>query len=411
MTGFGLQIWVFVETGSVTDLALVGLAVSAPATIISPFAGALVDRWDRRVVMLGADAVAGAATLGLVVAFATGELALWHIYLAAAVGSLANAFQQPAWLASIPLLVRKAQLGRANGLVQLNDGLGLVIAPAIAGVLLATAGLGAVLAVDVATFLVAVASLAVVRFPRPPPDPETEVGTVFVEARAGWRFIRQRPGLFGLLWIYAGVNFSLTFANVLFIPLVVSFASEGAAGGVLSAAGFGAIAGSLAVSAWGGPQRRVRGTMVAIALGGLGVAIAGTRPSLLLVTAASFSLMAVVPVANAASQVLWQTKVPPAVQGRVFAIRRMIAQAISPFAILLTGPLADRFFEPWLTEGGALAGTVGAVIGTGPGRGVGFMYVVAGTLTVLLGIVGYLMPRVRHLETELPDHVEPAGVD
>ncbi len=406
MTGFGLQIWVFVETGSVTNLALVSLFFALPAIIISPFAGALVDRWDRRSVMLVSDAIAGAATLLVAILYATDALALWHIFILVGIGSVGNAFQAPAWMASIPLLVPKAQLGRANGLVQLNDGLSLVMAPAIAGFLLVTSGLGAVLLVDVVTFLVGVSTLAVVRFPRPKQHAESNTGSVLGDAIAGWRYIRQRGGLFGLLWIYAGVNFSLSFGNVLFIPLVVSFASEGAAGGVLSAAGFGAVAGSIAVSAWGGPKKRVRGTMIAISIAGIGVAFAGVRPSVLVVGISAFSLMALVPVANTASQVLWQLKVPPAVQGRVFAIRRMISQAISPIAILLAGPLADNVFEPLLAEGGRLAGSVGSLIGTGPGRGIGFMYIITGLLTALLGIVGYVLPRVRHLEDDLPDYIE-----
>jgi DHA3 family macrolide efflux protein-like MFS transporter len=406
MTAFALQIWVYTETGSVSNLAFVSLAFALPATIISPFAGALVDRWDRRTVMLLADASAGVATLGLAALYATDSLVLWHIYVLVAVGAIGNAFQSPAWMASIPLLVPKSQLGRANGLVQLNEGLSLVMAPALAGIILVWSGLGAVLIVDVVTFLVGIATLASVRFPRPKSHAETQTGSIVGDALAGWRYIRERSGLFGLLWVYASVNFSLSFGNVLFIPLVVAFASEAAAGGVLSAAGFGAITGSIAVSIWGGPKKRVRGTMGAIVGAGLGIAISGLRPSLLLVSVSAFLLMAMVPIANTASQVLWQTKVPPAVQGRVFAIRRMISQAISPIAILLAGPLADKVFEPLLADDGSLAGSVGSVIGTGTGRGVAFMFIVTGLLTAVIGVVGYLMPRVRNLETELPDHIE-----
>lgn len=405
MSAFGLQLWVYAETGSVTNLALVALAFALPAVLISPFAGALVDRWDRRKVMLASDAVAGVATLCVAGLYATDSLHLWHIYVLVAVGSMGSAFQAPAWLASIPLLVPKPHLGRANGLVQLNDGLSLVMAPALAGVVLVASGLGAILLIDVATFLFAVGTLAVVRFPRPEGHAATSTGSMLGDAAAGWRYVRERGGLFGLLWVYAGVNFSLSFGNVLFIPLVVAFASESAAGGVLSAAGFGAVAGSVAVSAWGGPKKRVRGTMIAIVGAGLGVALAGVRPSLVLVAASAFALMAMVPVANTSSQVLWQLKVPPAMQGRVFAIRRMISQAISPIAILASGPLADRVFEPLMAEGGALAGSVGSVIGVGPGRGVGLMFIVTGLLTALLGVVGYLAPRVRNIETELPDYV------
>jgi MFS transporter, DHA3 family, macrolide efflux protein len=411
MTAFALQIWVFTETGSVTSLALVSLSFALPSTVVSPFAGALVDRWDRRTVMLFSDAAAGVTTLVIAGLYATGGLHLWHVYLLVGLGSVGNAFQAPAWMASIPLLVPKAQLGRANGMVQLNEGLSLVMAPALAGFLLVTFGLGAVLIFDVATFLVGIGTLLLVRFPRPKEHAETQTGSILGDAIAGWRYIRDRHGLFGLLWVYAGVNFALSFANVLFIPLVLSFASEAAAGGVLSAAGFGAIFGSIVVSVWGGPKKRVRGTMAAIVGSGIGVALAGGRPSLALVSVAAFLLMATVPVANTASQVLWQLKVPPAVQGRVFAIRRMISQAIAPIAILLAGPLADGVFEPWLADDGPLSGSVGSLIGTGAGRGVGFMYIVTGLLTVVIGIVGYLLPRIRHLETELPDFIESEPTD
>lgn len=405
MSAFGFQIWIYVETGSVSNLALLSLAFALPATIISPFAGALVDRWDRRMVMLASDAITGAATMTILALYVTDHLALWHLFVLITISSIGNAFQSPAWMATLPLIVPKAQLGRANGLVQLNDGLSLVLAPVLAGILLVTGGLGVILVIDIATFLFAVATLAVVRFPRPEPGGIAATGSLVGDAVAGWRYVRERTGLFGLLWIFAGVNFTLSFANVLFIPLVVSFASESAAGGVLSAAGLGAIAGSIVVSAWGGPKRRVRGVLLSIAVAGIGVAASGLRPWLPLVTVAAFVLMASVPVANTASQVLWQVKVPPAVQGRVFAIRRMISQAIAPIAILLAGPLADHVFEPLLAEDGPLAGSVGAVIGSGPGRGVALMYVIAGLATAALAVIGYTIRSVRNVETDLPDYV------
>jgi len=408
LTGFGLQIWVYTETGSVTALAVATLFFALPSTLVAPFAGALVDRWDRRRVMVAADLVAGVATLVIAWLFIVDSLEVWHIYGLIGIGAIGNAFQSPAWLASIPLLVPKAQLGRANGLVQLNDGLSLVIAPALAGVILVTFGLGGVLITDVATFFVAVGTLLMVRFPRPKRDPSTATGSLLGDAVAGWRYISDRPGLFGLLWIYAGVNFALSFANVLIIPLVLAFASEAGVGAMFSTIGIGAVLGSIAVSAWGGPKRRVRGTMISIGLVGLGVAVVGLSPTLLVVGIGGFTMMAVVPVANTASQVIWQTKVPPALQGRVFAIRRMIASAISPLAIIAAGPLADRVFEPLMAEGGSLAGSVGSIIGTGPGRGVAVMFILSGMLVAVMAVVGYALPKIRNLETELPDHLEDA---
>jgi len=338
--------------------------------------------------------------------YITDSLEIWHVFVLIGFGSIGNSFQAPAWMAAVPQLVPKEQLGRANGLVQLNDGLSIVIAPAVAGALLVTTGLGGVLIVDMATFLVGVISLAAVRFPRHSTHSDTSTGSLRGDVAAGWRWLRERPGLFQLLWIYGGVNFTLSFVNVLYIPLIVAFASEAAAGTILSFAGIGAVIGSIAVSAWGGPQQRVRGTMMAIAVGGVAVSAVGFGESVLLIGAGAFALMLVVPVANTASQVLWQLKTPAGVQGRVFAVRRTIAQAIAPVAIVLTGPLADGIFEPLMEEEGGLAGSVGSIIGTGPGRGVGLMIIITGLLTVALGFIGYALPRIRNLETEIPDQVE-----
>lgn len=405
LTGFALQIWVYLETGSVTQLALVTLALALPSVLLAPVAGAFVDRWDRRLTMLGADVLAGLGTLGIATLYLTGTLAVWHVYLLIGLGALGNTFQAPAWMASVPLLVPKRHLGRANGMVQVAEAVGLISAPAIAGALLATLGLGAVLVADAGTFAVAVATLGIVRFPRPERTADSRGGSVWDDVRIGWRFIRDRAGLIWLLGMYAGVNFVLSFTNVLIIPLIVSFATESAAGGVLSAAGVGMLLGSTAISAWGGPDRRVAGVVVSILLAGLFVALTGLRPSLALIGAGGFLLMFVTPAANTMSQVLWQLKVPPALQGRVFALRRTVAQGISPIAILTAGPLADGVFEPLMAEDGALADSVGRIIGTGPGRGIGLMVILSGFGVILIGIAGWLHPRVRRLEDELPDHL------
>ena len=410
VTGFGLQIWVYTQTGSVTSFALVALAFGLPATLISPVAGALVDRWDRRLVMIGADTLAGVSTLAIAALFFTGNLQIWHIYLLVGFGSVGNAFQVPAWMASLPTLVPKRHLARANGMTQLIDGVALVLGPAIAGALLFTAGLGAILVLDAVTFVAAVVTLVVVRFPAVSAPSGAETGPSLLDrVRQGWRFIRGRSGLLWLLWIYAAVNFALAFSNVLILPMILSFSDERMAGAIFSAGGIGLLAGGLVMSAWGGPRRRIAAITWGIAVGGLCLALAGLRPNLLPVGIGVVLLLATVPMVNTASQVLWQVKVPLHLQGRVFALRRMLAQAASPVAILLAGPLSDRVFEPLLAEGGPLAGTVGSVIGTGPGRGIALLVILSGLLTALIGILGWLHPRVRNVESELPDTIPDEG--
>jgi hypothetical protein len=402
LTGFALQIFVFVETGSVTKLAFVSLAFVIPSVVFAPTAGSIADRFDRRLVMLISDAVAATATIGLLITYMLGPLQLWQILVATFIGATANTFQDPAWNASIPILVPKAQLGRANGLLQLNQGLSIVLAPAIAGALIALSGVGAVLLIDAASFAVGVVTLAVVRFPQ---YERTAPGKVEVldDLRFAWRYLRQRRGLLGLLWIYAGVNFLLSATAVLQIPLIISFSTETAAGVVLSIAGVGAVAGSLLVSALGTPKRLIRAILLGILAVGVLTALTGVRESLLLIAVCTTLDFFLSPIINSSSQVVWQTKVAEGVQGRVFALRYMISRIVSPLAILIAGPIADGIFGPLLEIDGGLATSVGSMIGTGPGRGIGFIFILGGIGTVALAIAGWSMPRVRNLETKLPD--------
>jgi hypothetical protein len=178
---------------------------------------------------------------------------------------------------------------------------------------------------------------------------------------------------------------------------------------VFSAAGFGMLAGSLMVSAWGGPkERRIAWIMGGIAISGAAVFAIGLRPWLWLIAGAYVLMSFLLPVVNTSSQVIWQLKVDPAMQGRVFSLRRMLAQAASPLAIVLAGPLADRVFEPLLAPGGGLTGSAGRLVGTGPGRGIAFMFLLIGVGTTLLAGAGWLNPRIRHLETEIPDQIADA---
>ncbi len=404
LTGFGLAIWMYLETDSVTLLALIMLASTLPGIVLGPITGALVDRWDRRKVMLVSDASAGTATLIVVLLLLTDQLELWHIYLMATIGSVANSFQEPAYTASVPLLVSKKHLGRANGLVQMGQAIGMLAAPVLAGVLVATTGLWGVLLADVATFAVAVVTLALVRIPRPEVVPS---GTERLRRQVveGWNWLRARRGLLGFMLVVAGINFLLGFMGVLYIPLFLSFTNEVVLGTALSMMGVGMLVGSLVMGVWGGPKRRMRGMVLGIAVSGLLVASMGLDDSVYLVTAAVFLLMATVAIVNGTSQALWQTKVPPELQGRVFSVRRMVAQMAVPVTYLSAGPLADQVFEPWLAVGGGLAESVGAVIGTGPGRGIAFMFVVMGLGTVMLAVVAYVYPSIRNIEDELPDMI------
>ncbi len=399
LTGFALSIWVYQQSGSVTMLALVMLAATVPGVVVAPFAGALVDRWDRRRTMLGGDGAAGVATGVVALLLLVGELHLGWIFALVIVGSVANTFQEPAWTASVPMLVPKKHLGRANGLAQTGQAIGHLLAPAIAGALLVLTGLWGVLLVDFITFLVAVGTVGVVRIPNPVRT--AVVTSVRGEAADGWRYLRARPGLLALLGVMAAINFEFGFASVLWIPLFLSFTNEVILGSMMSVAGFGMLLGTVVMSAWGGPRRRVAGIVALLSAAGVAIAVTGVRAAVLPVTIGMFFLMFLIPLINGTSQALWQTKVDLDMQGRVFALRRMMAQIAAPAAYLLAGPLADEVFEPLMS--GPLADSVGSIIGVGAGRGIGLLFIVMGLVLIATMGATWAMPRVRRLESELPD--------
>lgn len=404
LTGFALSVYIYQETGSATQLGLSMLSATLPSLLISPLAGVLVDRWDRRWVLLLSDTGAGLSTLMIWLLLGEGHLAVWHIYLANAANSLLGAFQRPAFMASTTLLVPKRQYGRAAGLGQLGAAVSQIVSPLAAGFLIGRIRVQGVILIDFATYLVAALSLLVVRIPRPAESGAEERGRgVLREAGYGLTYLRRRPGLMGLLLLFAFCNFSLGLYAVLFTPLVLSFSTADALGGVLSAGGFGMLGGSLVMSGWGGTRRKVNSLFGALGLAGAFLCLAGLRPNPFLVGAAASGFFFMVPIANGSSQAIWLAKVAPEVQGRVFATRAMMATVANPLAYLLAGPLVDYLFGPLMAVDGALADSVGTVIGVGAGRGIGLLFVTIGLLMSVATLLAYLYPRIRWLEDELPD--------
>jgi uncharacterized integral membrane protein len=279
----------------------------------------------------------------------------------------------------------------------------------LAGVLLGVIQVEGIILVDFVTFLFAVLTLSLVRVPRPETTEEGMAGqgSLLREAAYGWQYIRARPGLLGLLLLFAATNFTSGIVQVLFTPLVLSFTTAAVLGTILSIGGLGFLGGSLTMSAWGGPKTRMYGIYIPLLLQGVVLFVAGFPPQATILATAAFLYFFSHPIINGSSQAIWQSKTAPDVQGRVFAVRRMIAWSSLPLAYLVAGPLADQVFEPLLANGGALASSVGQIIGTGEGRGIGLLYILLGILSIVATVLGSLYPRLRNVETELPDIIIP----
>ena len=400
LTRFALGIWVYQMTGSATKFALTQVFSILPAILISPSAGLIVDRYDRRRVMILSDLGSGASTLLLAWLLVSGHPELWQIYIVAGIKSICAAFQWPAYSALATVTVPRQHLVRASGLVEFSEALAQFIAPALAGALIAFIHIWGIILIDVATFMFAVLMLGIAATPHFVPDESvTKPATSWrSQLLFGWHYIHDRPALMALLMFFAIANFLEGIVVILSTPLVLSFASVQVLGAVLSAAGLGMILGSLAVSAWGGPKKAILGVLVPEFITGIAIILAGSRPYPLLVASAVFLFAFCTPIAMSCSQAIWQRNVEPEFQGRVFAFRRMIAWSTLPLAYAVAGPLADRVFIPLVNPGTHLYMVLTPLLGTGSGRGIGLMFSFVGFCALLATLWAYFYSPITQIE-------------
>ncbi|MEU8312747.1 amino acid adenylation domain-containing protein [Micromonospora sp. NPDC048887] len=402
LTAFALPIWLFNRTGSVANLGLLWALALICGVLMLPVAGALVDRVSRRRIMMTASCFAGSVQLVLAVLLWTDNLVLWHIYMLVALSSVAGSFQRIAFQSAVPQLVPKRYLGHAMGITQLSTGVATLLMPAFAAGLLATIELKGILLVDVASYVFAVLTLAVVRFPdalgwRPKER-------LLVAIANGMRYSWRHRGFRLMLGYFALGNIFLAPALVLITPLVLSFGSPTQVAQVALAEAVGAVLGGVLMSLWGGPRKR---RMIGVLIGNLGTAIGcvliGLDASVAMICVGFCWLAMSMTTAQSIYATIVQVKVPQRFHGRVFSLNQTISWSTLPIGFALLAPGATALFEPMLAPGGALAGSVGAVIGTGPGRGIGFAYICFGAALILVTLGGFAIRLLRRFDLEVED--------
>jgi hypothetical protein len=408
MTGFALTIWVFQETGSATALGLLQVFFITPLLVISPLAGVLVDRHNRKLMMMVSDLTAGVATVAILVLQYLGALEVWHLYAAAVLQGLGNAFQWPAYSAAISTMIPNEQYGRANGMMSLIEMGPGVLAPMLAGALLPVIGLNGILSLDVVTFVLAIVVLLFVHIPQPPRTAEGAQGqgNILTEALYGFRYIFARPSLLGLQMIFFFGNLCAGIAYTVVAPMILlRTGNDSVSLGVVQSAGaIGGVVGGVLMSAWGGFRRRVHGVLAGWMVSSVFLALMGVGTWLPLWAAASALSALFAPLINSSNQAIWQAKVAPDVQGRVFSARRLIAWLTNPISPLIAGTLGDYVLEPAMRVPGGLSSVFSWFIPPGPGGGMGLLIFLSALGGILAGLAGYFIHSIRHAEDILPDH-------
>ncbi len=373
LTEFALGFWILEQTyrgtGTITQFALTILLIYLPKVIVSPVAGVLIDRWNRRNAMIMSDFATGMITIAVMFLTLSNRLEVWHIYLAVTITSSFNAFQLPAYTAAISQLVPAKDFSRANGMVQASNAVAKISAPFIAGLLIKSIGLEGVLSIDFITFVVAIITLVSVKFP--PVKRFTKIkqpplrDRLLVETISGWNYIINRPALLRLLSFIAMSYFTTGMLEVVLWPLLYTPNSTEQLGLVLSIGGCGMLLGSVLMTFWKGPNNRVKTIIWFVGLQGTIVLLGGLRISIAVLAIGIFGYLFSQPIIVSCNQAVWQSKVPSRLQGRVFALQQTLERALAIVAYLCAGPLVDNVLNPLMREGGWLATHLHGVIRTG----------------------------------------------
>ncbi|MCB9145835.1 MAG: MFS transporter [Anaerolineales bacterium] len=410
MTQFALTIWAYQETGSATALGIISTAFTIPFVFFAPVAGVLVDRHNRKLMMMISDLAAILATGGILTLHLLGMLEIWHLYAAAFVNGLGNTFQWPAYSAAISTMIPKEQYSRADGMMSLVESVPAVLAPLLAGILMPIIQLTGILTIDVVTFFLAVLSLSIVFIPQPEKTVEGQAGKggMLQEALYGFKYIFARRGLLGLLLFFVTLNFIIGLSGSLFSPFLLERTNQSSEilGFVTSANAIGAVIGGLLVGLWGGFKKRTNSIFLGEALTGFFLLILFGLGRSLPVWIVAVVIGGIFPIfTNGASQSIWQAKVAPDVQGRVFSARRVIALSVLPITPILAGALADYVTEPAMQANTWLSQTFSWLVGSTPGSGMALQYILTGIAYMAVAILTFIFaPHIRNLETELPDH-------
>jgi MFS family permease len=398
LTAFTLGVYAFEKTQSATVYSLIILFAFVPSYLLKPIGGTLADRFDRRLLMIIGDLGSALGLVFILLMFLAGNHEMWVIYLGITVSSAFVALHNPAYKASVTDLVEEKGYSKASGLMQLAESSRFLISPVIAGFLFHYLAIEKILMIDIATFVLAVILVFGIKRKIKLATAERHQESFIAGFISGFRYVFSHKELVVMLLIISLVTFSVGFLQSLMGPMILAFSDAKTLGIVQSVSATGMIASSFFIGIFSKTKRQSTILWISLAIAGLFYALFGTSTNILFLIAMGFLFFSALPFVNTSLDVLIRKNVENQMQGRVWSIVSLISQLGMVIAFSTAGLLADNVFNPLLQPGGLLSSTVGCILGTDPGRGIGLMFILSGILVIGISIIVWKSKPIRKLE-------------
>lgn len=407
MTYFAIKIWAWQLTNQVTTIALISFFELIPSILITLGSGLIVDRVNRKFLLVIADSVAAISTIVIGSLYLTDQLQIWHIYITGAVNGAFSEVQALAYSSLISMLVPKQHYTRATSMNSAIHYGSVIVAPAASGFLYYIIGLGGILLIDFISFTIAITTILKVRIPQPLTKIKFEKSIgLWKQIIFGFRYLIKNPSLLAVIIFGSLFWFAHDIGATLYSPMILARTNNDTRilGSISSAAGLGGVIGTIILSIWGGSKRRIHGFLLGMIGAGISKTIFGLGQALMIWLPAQFCSSLNFPMLRSSSTAILLSKVKPDVQGRVFASESVIQQIVSAIAVFIAALLADYVFEPAMMPGGNFVPLFGSLFGTGKGAGMAILYVISSISLLLIGLSGYFVSRLRNVETIVPDY-------
>ncbi len=387
MTAFAVSIYVYRLTGSATWVSISALLAYLPTILLNPVGGVLADRYDRRLMMILGDSLSALGLLYILICMQAGHGGILPVCIGVTISSTFAALLEPAYKATVSDLLSEEEYAKASGLIQIAGASKYLISPLLAGLLLSIADIRAILLIDMATIVITVLAVASVRKGIQVVKPVGDNCTLSGKLREGIQSITSDKRVSQLVVLMAWMCFFVAFIHTLMAPMILAFADAKTLGTMESVSAIGMLIGSIIIGVLNIKRNYPRILMLSMMAAGVFMALAGTTTNSWFIVVFCILFFTALPFINTCADVLIRIRIPNDVQGRAWGMISVLTQMGYVVAYAVSGVLADYVFEPMLREDGVLAGSVGRLIGTGAGRGIGFMLVVTGALMFVFAFV------------------------